>query len=698
VSSVLFLIDKTLGKYKVLEHIGHGGMAEVYKGQHVQLDRMVAVKVLHPFLADEEGFVVRFKREARIVATLRHPNIVQVYDFDYNDELSIYYMVMEFIDGPTLKSRLAEDNLSVEEASRIGASIADALDYAHERGMVHRDIKPANIMFISDAEPVLTDFGIAKMLTLSGLTASGAMVGTPAYMAPEVGMGKAGTSSSDIYSLGVVLYQMVTHQLPFESESPMGMVMQHINDQPPSPSNLKADVPPALEAVILRAMEKQPEDRYPNAGEMANALRQAMGIVDTPRRAAPAVQPKTTPPPGASEMPEDYVDDTPVFAYDDDDRLLKTWPLPASEAAKEKERERARQATPTPVAPPASARPSPTPAPSPQPAADVAEPEAAPTRRRRPFVVRVLRALLVLLVLALGGSVVWVSLGGAVPPTVAEFLASAREMGTGSTPTATPKPPDTPTVTPAPEQTATVAVIPSPSPTATPPPPTLTPLVCNFRYRVESVRIEPGNRVPPGTALIAYISLQNSGNCAWPSAATFTFVSGDPLADTDAIPIAPLEQNESTQILLPLRAPSELGSYESTWDVRMEGEALSAAPIAIEVQVEDLPTPTPTPELAATEEPVQDPLAIEAPVLVTWGEDKIGDTWYGTLNLQATGGTGRYRYYRGEISEDTLLPEGDLSFQTRRCEDLQLEIWVLSGDEILRWEGVIPYPNPEGCR
>ena len=215
VSSVRYLIGKTLNKYEVLDHIGHGGMSEVYRGQQAKLDRMVAIKVLHPFLADEEGFVVRFEREAKIVATLRHPNIVQVYDFDHDEELDIYFMVMEYIDGPTLKNRLEESPLSPEETARVGAAIADALDYAHQRSMVHRDIKPANIMFLDEHQPVLTDFGIAKMLTLSGLTASGAMVGTPAYMAPEIGLGNPGTASSDIYSLSVVLYQAVAGCLPF---------------------------------------------------------------------------------------------------------------------------------------------------------------------------------------------------------------------------------------------------------------------------------------------------------------------------------------------------------------------------------------------------------------------------------------------------------------------------------------------------
>jgi serine/threonine protein kinase len=227
------LINKTLGKYRIVEHVGSGGMAEVYKAYQPSLDRYVAIKVLHSFLADEEDFLARFQREAKIVATLRHPNIVQVYDFDAED--NVYYMVMEFIDGPSLKARLQEmaqedQRLPSEEAIRIVAAIADALDYAHQRGMVHRDIKPANIMFAQDEQVILTDFGIAKIMNVTGLTVSGAMIGTPAYMAPEQGMGQTGDERADIYSLGVVLYQLVTSHLPFEANTPLGVVFKHIND------------------------------------------------------------------------------------------------------------------------------------------------------------------------------------------------------------------------------------------------------------------------------------------------------------------------------------------------------------------------------------------------------------------------------------------------------------------------------------
>ena len=199
-------------------------MAEVYRGYHAALDRYVAIKVLHAFLADDPEFKSRFEKEARNVARLKHPNIVQVYDFEYDPSDESYYMVMELIEGPTLKERLVElatrnERLSLEESLRIIHDAGLALAYAHQQGMIHRDVKPANLMLDADGRVVLTDFGIAKIVTGVQFTASGGMVGTPAYMAPEQGLGEAGDERSDIYSLGVILYQLLTGRLPFEAET-----------------------------------------------------------------------------------------------------------------------------------------------------------------------------------------------------------------------------------------------------------------------------------------------------------------------------------------------------------------------------------------------------------------------------------------------------------------------------------------------
>src|SRR5258706_77110 len=207
-------------------------MAEVYRGYQPSLDRFVAIKLLHPFLADDPEFKDRFEREARNVARLRHPNIVQVYDFEYDTESESFYMVMELIDGQTLKDRLnslGDEPMAVNEVLRIMREATQALAYAHARGMIHRDVKPANLMIDSDGRVVLTDFGIAKIVTGQQFTASGGMVGTPAYMAPEQGLGEAGDERSDLYSLGVILFQLATGRLPYDAETPLSIILKHLN-------------------------------------------------------------------------------------------------------------------------------------------------------------------------------------------------------------------------------------------------------------------------------------------------------------------------------------------------------------------------------------------------------------------------------------------------------------------------------------
>ena len=250
------LIGRTIGRYRITEHLGRGGMAEVYKAYQPSLDRNVAIKVMHAFLADEKEFLSRFEREAKVVATLRHPNIVQVYDFDV--ENGMYYMVMEFIEGETLKRRLQDleeksEWVPLEDSVRIVLAVGSALKYAHEHGMVHRDVKPANVMITTDGQVILTDFGIAKIVSASNLTASGAMVGTPSYMAPEQGMGQPGDERSDIYSLGVMLYQLVTGRLPYDADTPLAVVLKHINDPLPLPRIVKPDLPADRESHLESA-------------------------------------------------------------------------------------------------------------------------------------------------------------------------------------------------------------------------------------------------------------------------------------------------------------------------------------------------------------------------------------------------------------------------------------------------------------
>ena len=268
---------RDLGKYELNERIGRGGMAEVYRAYHATLDRYVAIKILHPFLGDDPAFKERFEQEARNVAQLRHSNIVQVYDFEYDADRELYYMVMEYIDGQTLSTTLMQMKYKnelqpVKESVRIVRNLCDALAYAHSRGMIHRDIKPGNIMLDVEGRVVLTDFGIARIVSGPHITASGAMIGTPSYMAPEQGLGQPGDSRSDIYSLGIVLYQMLTGAPPYDADTPIAIVLKHVNDPLPPPSEFNDDIPSQLEWILYKALAKSPDDRYQSVSEMASHL------------------------------------------------------------------------------------------------------------------------------------------------------------------------------------------------------------------------------------------------------------------------------------------------------------------------------------------------------------------------------------------------------------------------------------------
>ncbi|HJZ50267.1 MAG TPA: protein kinase [Roseiflexaceae bacterium] len=272
------LIGARLGAYEIQELLGSGGMANVYRGFDTNLHRAIAIKVLSPTAAAEPGFVDRFRQEARLIANLRHPNIVQVYDFDQQD--SWIYMVQELLAGPTLEAWIRDLDArgvrpSPAEIIQIITQLAGALDAAHAAGIIHRDVKPANALWNNQGRLVLTDFGIAKQL-LSGThqTQLGLIFGTPSYLSPEQAQSLPLTPASDIYSLGVVLYELIAGQVPFHSTTPMHVAIDHIQTPPP-PLPPRPDLAPEVEAVVQRALAKDPAVRFGSAGELANALTRA---------------------------------------------------------------------------------------------------------------------------------------------------------------------------------------------------------------------------------------------------------------------------------------------------------------------------------------------------------------------------------------------------------------------------------------
>jgi len=273
------LEGQTIGKYRVLEALGRGGMAQVYRAYHPQLDRYVAIKVLRSDLVEEKEFLGRFQREARAIASLRHPNIVQVFDFDVQDE--IYYMVMELLEGDTLRARLNKyrvegKRMPLPEVLGIMKDVLRGLGYAHSQGLIHRDIKPANIMLTSRGEAVVTDFGIAQIVGATTYTVSGALMGTLSYMAPEQGLQGHCDSRSDLYSLGIVFFEMLTGYTPFDADTPLAILMKHLNDPLPLPRQIDPALPSALEHIVLKVLAKDPADRFQSTAEMIAALEQVM--------------------------------------------------------------------------------------------------------------------------------------------------------------------------------------------------------------------------------------------------------------------------------------------------------------------------------------------------------------------------------------------------------------------------------------
>jgi len=636
------LSGRTIGKYQLLEKLGRGGMAEVYKGYQESLDRYVAIKLMHAFLVTEQDFLLRFKREAKAMASLRHPNIVAIYDFDvYRDD--IYYLVMEYVSGGTLKQKLenlgaAGEALPLEQAVQIALQVAEALDYAHGRGMVHRDVKPANIMLNEDGRAILTDFGIVKLVggQTMAYTATGALIGTPSYMSPEQALGKPGDERVDIYALGVLLFQMTTGQLPYSADTPLAVIMQHVNTPIPEPARFNPNVPPALQDIILRAMAKEPDDRYQTARDMAADLRALQLAPD----AKTAVFTPPPPPPAPSMAPMGVPVMARVMA---EENTVKRAVDPAGDTA-------------TAVLPtPPKTQPTPLPA-------EAMPPAAAPTRSRSGWTYAVIG--LVLLGLIGGGFMALNGRNRGQEPTPAAIVADAATDTPASTKAAAETPASTPTNERPTEEPETAVPVEVASPTTTPtiPPtqkatavptvdataqylaackPDVT-LVNTFTYQNEAYRSAPVRSTFP----VSWV-LQNSGDCPWKNGLGWTYRSGDEFG-FDGNPLvldAPVQPGETVTLTARLTAPANPGSYTSAWSlIDLVDEAPFGPELSFNLQVyvpataTAVPTNTPaaTPTISAT-------ATVEQATTLIWvlqGCEYIGPEWRCQMQITPYGGGG----------------------------------------------------------
>jgi serine/threonine protein kinase len=459
------LVGKTLGgRYKIQSLIGQGGMASVYKANDPNLHRAVAIKVIHPHLSNNPEFFRRFEEEATAVAQLRHPNIVQMYDFNHDGDL--YFMVMEFVMGETLQTRLkrlnaSERRLGIKEAITFTAEICDAAFYAHQRGMIHRDIKPANIMLDVNGRAILMDFGVARMVDASQHTATGTVLGTAMYMSPEQIQGLQIDARADIYSIGIMLFEILSGKPPFEADSAMTLMMMHLSDPVPDLHELHPDTPPDLVVITNKALAKNRDERYQSASKVADALRK---LPDQPQMTPAAVSTPSQPSPEATFIEAAIVKDT-------GETIIEA-PGPVSPAI-----EPSKQVTPPVKQPPAQPQYQPTLVEQAvQPVQRTTTPAAEAFPERMPVEGKKSKAwipiLLVVLVLVLGGGGYFAYANFFAGGLNSPLPSPTAEMGALLPATETSEP--TLEVTPTSQPKATETELPSPTPseapTATPAP------------------------------------------------------------------------------------------------------------------------------------------------------------------------------------------------------------------------------------
>ncbi len=640
------LIGQKVGKYQVVEALGRGGMAEVYKAYQESLDRYVAIKVMHSFLADEEGFLARFQREARAMASLNHRHIVGVYDFDVQE--GMYYIVMEFVSGGTLKDRLSDlvksgDQMPLDESVRIAMEVGDALAYAHGRGMVHRDIKPGNIMLDEQGHAVLTDFGIAKILSGPTVTATGAMIGTPAYMSPEQGLGQPGDERSDLYALGVLFYQMVTGRLPYDADTPLAVILKHVNDPIPQPAELNSDTPPEIQAVVIKAMAKNPAERYQTAAALITDLQSAAAASDLDLGAAVALSSlidRPTPPPSPS-VDETRLAEPAATVFSAPAETVLSTPAPSTSAPDATE-----VVTPSAV---------------------ISETEIAspvlPTKpqeeKKRPWWI----IIIVLLFLIVGGAAGgFFFLGGGDAATLTAEPVEAVVVEDTPTDVPTESPTDVPQAT-ADDVSTAVALIAAtltaqPTETANPtgtPTSTSTPLPdttatflasCETDLSLENAytfQNENSSSTPAGVNFTMNWVLRNTGSCPILAGSRWAHQGGEDFGTPDALELEDtLAAGDEIILTTLLSAPNNPVRYEGVWQLVNENQEAIGPDIIFEILVFEPVTATPratsTPEESPTPEFIE-PFGYNISAAVC---EYLERDWQCQLFINPFGGIGPY--------------------------------------------------------
>lgn len=634
------LIGQKVGKYQVVEALGRGGMAEVYKAYQESLDRYVAVKVMHSFLADEEGFLARFQREARAMASLNHSNIVGVYDFDVQE--GMYYIVMEFVSGGTLKDRLGDlvragEQMPLEESVRLAMEVADALAYAHARGMVHRDIKPGNIMLDENGHAVLTDFGIAKILSGPTVTATGAMIGTPAYMSPEQGLGQPGDERSDLYALGVLFYQMVTGRLPYDADTPLAVILKHVNDPIPQPAEFNTDIPAEIQAVVIKSMAKNPAERYQSATDLITDLQAAANSSDLDLGVGvvfSAILDRPTPPPSTSSVAETQLAEPAAT-------VLST-PAPThipAEATKVVMSSEAISATEI-------ATPS-------MPAPQVKE------EKKRPWAII---GIAVLIIIVAGAAITFVAAGGSSSRTPTPD--SEQSIAVVDTPTDEPSVTPTEDLRPTADDVSTaVALIAAtltaqptgtarptgtPTSTSTPLPDITATFLAGCETHVEldnfyTFQNENSSSTPTGTNFTMNWVLRNTGSCPLPAGLRWVYQRGEEFGQPDSIELEEtIASGDEVHLTTLLLAPSNPGRYESVWQLIGPDQETIASDFTFEIVVFVPSTSTPVPTSTPAESPTPEVIEPFGYNLSVASCEYIDRDWQCMLFINPFGGIGPY--------------------------------------------------------